>query len=99
MPWYRTEDGRGIVHVHVGRRAAPAMCRATRFAEDNPQHGDACGRVSAWQCAALVGHDVDGTALACGMPVCERHATRVGTSDVVYCPRHRGLALAPPARR
>lgn len=91
MPFYRTADGAGTMHLNFGGRRGPAPCVA--FDADAPRH-DArvrrCCRVSVALCDAPVGTDLTGEPLTCDAPICERHRTRVGVLD--YCPRHRGLA-------
>jgi hypothetical protein len=95
MPWYRTEDGQGVMHLCVrGRQQsmAPRACRAPRFETDNPKVGAICGRLGDTLCDAPAGTDLAGKPLTCDMPICERHATHVAGRDLDYCPRHKHLA-------
>jgi hypothetical protein len=92
MPWYRTDDGQGVMHLCIrGRQGSPLPCRARRFETDNPAHGDVCGRVGGKLCDAPVGENLLGKPLTCDMPLCPKHATSGGT-NIDYCPRHKHLA-------
>lgn len=93
MPWYRTDDGNGVMHLCVrGRNGAPAACRAPRLEGDNHAHGEECGRMGGKLCDAPAGKDLGGKPLTCDMPLCEKHATHVDGKDLDYCPRHAALA-------
>lgn len=100
MSWFRIgnpgEDT--IAHINFGRRKGrpgrPASCVAPRFAEDKPDWGDRCGRMSIALCDAPAGHDLAGKPTTCDAPMCELHRRKGGT-DVDYCPRHQHLAPTP----
>lgn len=93
MPFYRTEDGQGSMHVNFGRKAGPLPCAALRLEGDAPLLSPRCCRLSVALCDGPAGKDLSGKPLTCDMPVCERHRTRGGT-QIDYCPRHQDLA--PP---
>jgi hypothetical protein len=88
MPWYRTPDGAGSMHVNFGRKAGPVRCAAPALDTDNLAIAKKCLRLSVALCDAPVGYDT------CDMPICEHHRI-VGGKNVDYCPRHQHLA--PPA--
>lgn len=89
MPFYRTTNGHGWLHMKASRRSAlPNPCRAARLADDDPKLGKYCSRVSVVVCDAVVGTDVAGNPATCDMPICEHHRQRAA-KDVDYCPRHR----------
>lgn len=95
MPWYRTDDGKGVYHACIrGRNGSPAACRAPCLEGDNPAHGEQCGRMGGKLCDARVGQSG-----SCDMPICDKHATPAG-DNIDYCPRHAHLAapLADPRR-
>lgn len=83
MPWYRTDDGQGVMHLCIrGKRGSPEACRAPRLEGDDPAHGESCGRMGGKLCDAP----------HCDLPLCDRHATHVPGKDRDYCPRHTHLA-------
>lgn len=91
MGIYRSPDGKGWMHVNMGRRAGPAPCAAPRLETDNADLGPRCCRASGKLCDAPVGQDLGGARLTCDMPLCEHHATP-GGKGLDYCPRHKHLA-------
>lgn len=92
MPFYRSQDGQGVLHLNFGRRGGPLPCAAPRFEGDNAAHGDRCGRAGGKLCDAPVGQTLGGKALTCDMPLCAKHAAHVDGKDLDYCPRHAHLA-------
>jgi hypothetical protein len=83
MPWYRTPDGQGVMHLCIrGRGGSPQACQAEALPGDK-QLGTKCGRMSVALC--------DGR--HCDIPICEHHRV-VGGKNVDYCPRHQHLAPA-----
>jgi hypothetical protein len=105
MPWYRMPDGQNVFHMCVrGPKGAPKACRAPRFPDDNPAHGESCGRMSTKLCDGKVADGGAGwKSTTCDMPICDRHATHVNGKDLDYCPRHAAAApaslpLEPEAR-
>lgn len=93
MPVYRTEDGRGWMHVNFGRKAGPLPCRAPRLEGDDPSLGKVCARLGGKLCDAPAGEDLSGKPLTCDMPLCKKHATHVEGKNLDYCPRHKHLAV------
>jgi len=87
MPWYRTPDGDGSMHVKFGRKAGAVPCAAPALASDNLKISRKCLRLSIALCDAPVGDTT------CDMPLCEHHRTS-GGKNVDYCPRHTHLAPA-----
>jgi hypothetical protein len=98
MAFYRTEDGRGTVHINFGRRAGPAPCRGPLLTTDDAKLGAHCGRISVALCDAPVGEALDGTPLTCDMPMCEHHRTQVGP-NLDHCPRHAKQLPLPEVNR
>jgi hypothetical protein len=94
MPVYRTDDGRGWMHVNFGRKRGPLPCAAPRLEADDARVGAKCGRMGGNLCDAVVGQDLAGKPLTCDMPLCGLHATHVNEQDRDYCPRHAHLAKA-----
>jgi hypothetical protein len=92
MPFYRTPDGAGTMHLNMGGKPAPLPCRGLRLDTDDPRLSKFCCRVSVALCDAPAG-EVDGKPVTCSMPVCEHHRTK-GGPNVDYCWRHRTLAPA-----
>lgn len=93
MPIYRTDDGKGWMHVNFGRNGGPLPCAAARLDADTwPNLGEKCGRMGGKLCDAVVGTDLAGKPLTCDMPLCKLHATHVKGQDRDYCPRHAHLA-------
>jgi hypothetical protein len=94
MPIYRTEDGRGWMHINFGRKPGPLPCRAPRLSTDDASLGKICGRMSVALCDAPAGVDHEGRTQTCDMPVCDHHRVRAG-ENVDYCkPRHEHYAPA-----
>lgn len=88
MPFYRTHDGQGTMHVNFGRRRrGPAACVGDRLPGDDLKIGLKCFRISVALCDAPAGSDVDGKTLTCDAPICEHHRTSVG-ANLDRCPRH-----------
>lgn len=87
MPFYRTDDGQGTMHVNFGRKAGPAPCRGPLLPGDATAFGDICGRMSVALCDFPAGRTLGGQPLTCDMPLCEQHRTKVGTNQD-HCPRH-----------
>ena len=93
--FYRTEDGRGTMHVYFGRKSGPLPCAAPPLEGDDLNLGAYCSRMGGKLCDAPVGgrlRDLAGKPLTCDMPLCVKHATHVDGKDLDYCPRHRHLA-------
>lgn len=91
MPFYRMDfDGKpAIVHINLGRRAAPAPCVAR-----DEDLGERCSRMSVALCDHPAGTDVTGKPLTCDAPICEKHRTRVGVNRD-HCPRHETQQSLP----
>ena len=87
MPFYRTEDGRGTMHVNFGRKSGPLPCVGPTLPEDDVTLGSRCFRMSVALCDHPAGQDLAGKPLTCDAPMCERHRTKVGP-DQDHCPRH-----------
>ncbi|MGH6879478.1 hypothetical protein [Hypericibacter sp.] len=81
MAWYRTDDGKGVMHIKFDRRGEknkPKPCLAPFELDDKT----ACQRMSAFLCDWPVGNGK-----TCDEPICATHAFEVGP-DRHYCPRH-----------
>ncbi len=89
MPFYRTEDGQGTVHLNFGRRGGPARCVAPALPGDDLGLGPKCARPSVALCDHPAGKDLGGRPLTCDAPVCDHHRTKVG-QNLDRCPRHAG---------
>jgi hypothetical protein len=77
--------GDTIAHINTGGRRTGA-CRCARFPKDNPEYGEACGRLVAALCDAPAGM---GT---CDKPMCELHRTAHPKEvNIDYCPEHKHL--------
>lgn len=87
MPFYRTDDGRGTMHVNFGRKTGPLPCVGPLRLGDDPAIGTRCGRLSVALCDHPAGEDLGGKALTCDAPMCEHHRTKVGP-NLDHCPRH-----------
>jgi len=88
MPWYRTEDGSGTMHLLIRGKGSPASCMSPALEGDNLEVGERCGRMAPYLCDFVVGHLRGGKASTCDAPMCERHRTRVG-DDRDHCPKHQ----------
>lgn len=87
MPFYRTEDGLGTVHINFGRKGGPAPCVAVDGDLKVFPVPRRCNRMSVALCDFPVGETLGGTPLTCDAPMCRKHRTSVGP-NVDHCPRH-----------
>jgi hypothetical protein len=79
MPFYRVNGM--MVHLNVGRRKAPAPCKASIEVKGWVQ---ACCGISSFLCD----HPVGDEGKTCDMPLCAEHAHAIG-SDRHLCPKHK----------
>ena len=87
MPFYRFgapgEDT--WAHLNFGRRGGSKSCVMPRFEQDNPNIGEACGRMSTALCDAP----------GCDKPMCSLHRTKhVSKPNTDFCSDHKELADA-----
>ncbi len=77
-----------IAFIKFSGKRRPSRCVMPRFAEDNPQFGEICGRISVALCD---GHK-------CDRPICELHRTKhASKANTDFCPEHKQLAQEQPA--
>lgn len=71
-----------VAHINTGRRRTQ-VCAMPRFDADNPEYGEACGRMSVALC------DSPG----CDLPICRLHRTKhVTKANTDFCPHHKEAA-------